>query len=448
MQKVTLMTGAWYDEREITIGFPNDWPVHTVRFQDRTLATDASIRAAFNAPVGTPRIAGLANGRKNAVIICDDLSRPTPAWRLLPIIIEHLHEGGIRDDDILIMMALGCHRPMLRDALVKKLGQEMVQRFRIRQNELDDAFIHLGTTSRGTPVNINQWVMDCDLKIGVSTAEPHPTVGFSGGGKVILPGVANWDSINALHARLKSGQFGASVENEQRLDLEEAARMAGLEVSVLAVLNWKRQITDVLVGDRIEAHRAAVEIARDAYAVDPIDSADIVVASGYPRDHDLDFSRMGAWPLWRARAGATKILIAEATEGRGYHRLGIVRNRRRREARGRERDSRSRWPASPVRPEYIFLSPVVGPAELRDSHPKAVLRTSWEQVLEELQNKYHGRRPEVAVYVSSGVSYPRPSKFEAVKKFYSRIERVSSAWRRCPSLFQRPRPNRGPYRFW
>jgi lactate racemase len=421
MQNVTLMTGAWYNERETTIGFPDDWRLHVVRFQDRPVATDEAIHAAFNSPVGTQRIAELARDRKNAVILCDDLSRPTPAWRLLPTIIEDLHEGGLTDDDILIMMGLGCHRPMWRDALVKKLGQDIVQRFRIRQNELDDAFIHLGRTSRGTPVNINQWVMDCELKIGVSTAEPHRIVGFSGGGKLIMPGAANWDSIDALHMRLRPGEFGGSLENEQRLDLEEAARIAALDVSVLAVLNWKRQVTDVVVGDMIQAHRAAVQIAREAYAVDPVDNADIVVATGYPRDNDLDFSRTGAWPLWRARAKATKILIAEATEGRGYHRHGIVGSRRRRETQGRERDSRPRWSPTPVNPHYLFFSAVVGPAELRDSHPKAVLRRSWEQILEDLQKKYHGRRPKVAVYVSSGVSYPRPSSIEAVKKFYSRV---------------------------
>jgi lactate racemase len=421
MQSVTLMTGAWYHEREITIGFPDDWDVQTVKFQDRAVATDELIRAAFNSPIGTSRISELARGQKNAVILCDDLSRPTPASRLLPEIVEDLHEGGLRDDDILVMMGLGCHRPMSRDALTKKLGEEIVQRFRVRQNELDDAFIHLGTTSRGTPVNINQWVMECDLKIGVSTAEPHRTVGFSGGGKLIMPGAANWDSINALHVGLKPGEFGGSLENEQRLDLEEAARMAGLDVSVLVVLNWKRQITDVLVGDMVQAHRAAVKIAREVYSVDPIDGADIVVVTGYPRDNDLDFSGTGAWPLWRARAKATKILIAEATEGRGYHRFDIVDSRRRREAEGRERDRRYPWAPTPVNPQYVFLSPIVGPAELRDSHPKAVLRRSWEQVLEELQKTYHGRRPKVAVYVSSGVSYPRPSKIETVKKFYSRV---------------------------
>ena len=420
MQNVTLLTGAWYNEREITIGFPDDWRLQVVRFQDRPIATDETIHAAFRSPVGTQRIAELARGRKNAVILCDDLSRPTPAWRLLPTIIEDLREGGLTDDDILIMMGLGCHRHMWRDALVKKLGENIVQRFRIRQNELDDAFIHLGRTSRGTPVNINQWVIDCELKIGISTAEPHRVVGFSGGGKVIMPGAANWDSINGLHVGLKPGEFGGSLENEQRLDLEEAARMAGLDVSVLTVLNWKRQLTDVVVGDMIQAHRAAVQIAREAYAIDPIDNADIVVATGYPRDNDLDFSRTGAWPLWRARTTATKILIADASEGRGYHRFDIVDDRRRREADGRERDCRYPWPPTPANPRYLVLSPIVGSAELRDSHPEAALRRSWEEILEELQKKYHGR-PKVAVYVSSGVSYPRPSSIKAVKKFQSLV---------------------------
>jgi hypothetical protein len=319
--------------------------------------------------------------------------------------LEELEEGGIPEEEILIFMGFGCHRQMKHDDLVKKLGEDVVRRFRVKQNELDEACIYLGETSRGIPLYVNQWVMDQEFKVGIGGTWPHGTAAFSGGGKIIIPGVANFETISRAHGTLKGGGNAGNVENEFRLNSEEAARMVGLNATVLTLLNDRRQITGLFVGDVVAAHRAAVKEARVAYAVKPMPDADVVIATGYPRDHDLPYGGIGAWPLRHSQPEATRILITSGDEGTGYHRAGILHKKRRREEENRERDERKPL----IRPngwDYILFSQAVGPMEVLETHPKAILMESWDEILDLLKQKYRDQKPTVAIYPSSAIAYP------------------------------------------
>ena len=126
MKEVTLRSAVWYGDREMTITFPDEWEVKVLAFEDRPKLSEDEMRAAFRSPVGTPSISELAKTREKAVLIADDLTRPTPASEVIPFILEELKRGGIDEDATLIMMGVGCHRQMRRDDLVKKLGEEAV----------------------------------------------------------------------------------------------------------------------------------------------------------------------------------------------------------------------------------------------------------------------------------------------------------------------------------
>ena len=247
--------------------------------------------------------------------------------------------------------------------------------------------------------------MECEFKIGVSGNWPHGTAAFSGGGKIIIPGVASFETISRAHGTLEGGGNAGNVENDFRLNSEEAARMAGLNGSVLTTLNDRRQITGLFVGDLVAAHRAAAEDARKAYAVKLMPDADIVIATGYPRDHDLPYGGIGSWPLRHSKPEATRILITAGTEGTGYHRSGILHRKRRREEENRERDERKpllrseNW-------DYILFSQAVGPMEVLEVHPRAILMESWDEILDLLKQKYRDQKPKVAIYPSSAIAYP------------------------------------------
>ncbi len=405
MKHVEVLTAAWYGDKEVSLTFPDDWNLNKIAFEKREALSTDEMRLAFHQPIGSPRISEMAQGKKNAVIIADDLTRPTPASEVIPFILEELFEAGIPEEEILIFMGFGCHRQMKRDDLVKKLGEDVVRRFRVKQNELDDSFIYVGETARGIPLHVNQWVMECEFKIGVSGNWPHGTAAFSGGGKIIIPGVASFETISRAHGTLEGGGNAGNVENDFRLNSEEAARMAGLNGSVLTTLNDRRQITGLFVGDLVAAHRAAAEDARKAYAVKPMPDADIVIATGYPRDHDLPYGGIGSWPLRHSKPEATRILITAGTEGTGYHRSGILHRKRRREEENRERDERKpllrseNW-------DYILFSQAVGPMEVLEVHPRAILMESWDEILDLLKQKYPDQKPKVAIYPSSAIAYP------------------------------------------
>ena len=405
MKQVQVLTAAWYGDQEVTLTFPDDWNLNVIAFERRPVLDTEEMRRAFHHPIGSPRISEMAQGKKSAVIIADDLTRPTPASEVIPFILEELEAGGIPEEEILIFMGFGCHRQMKHDDLVKKLGEDVVRRFRVKQNELDEACVYLGETSRGIPLHVNQWVMEQEFKVGIGGTWPHGTAAFSGGGKIIIPGVANFETISRAHGTLKGGGNAGNVENEFRLNSEEAARMVGLNATVLTLLNDRRQITGLFVGDVVAAHRATVKEARVAYAVKPMPDADVVIATGYPRDHDLPYGGIGAWPLRHSQPEATRILITSGDEGTGYHRAGILHRKRRREEENRERDERKPL----IRPngwDYILFSQAVGPMEVLETHPKAILMESWDEILDLLKQKYRDQKSKVAIYPSSAIAYP------------------------------------------
>ena len=185
---------------------------------------------------------------------------------------------------------------------VKKLGPETVHKFPVYNHNPYDNCTFLGTTARGTPVSINSEVMACDLKIAIGVILPHLTAGFGGGGKSILPGVAHIDTILSNHKNVAgrgkptvenplgkldpSVGFGKIHGNAIRLDIEEAARMAGLDVIVNAVVNLKRDTVGLFVGDMVAAHREGVKLAEKVYVTQRPTKVDIVVANSHAKANE------------------------------------------------------------------------------------------------------------------------------------------------------------------
>lgn len=283
-----IRRGAWYGDLESTLEFPSTWDVIVCRMagHDMQPIDDEEIGFSFAHPIGSETVHELAKGKEKAVIIFDDLDRPTPVSRILPFVLEELREGGIGEDHIKFVCALGAHRPRCYVELEKKLGKWILERFYVFNHNVYEHFVDLGRTRRGTPVKINREVMECDLRIGVGAILPHGYGGFGGGAKIILPGVSSLETIAYHHCALRgpSAGLGKVSGNEMRLDMEEAARMAGLDIKVDAVLNNKREIVGLFVGDFIAEHRAGCTFARTIYTTQPATNADIVVLNSYPYD--------------------------------------------------------------------------------------------------------------------------------------------------------------------
>jgi nickel-dependent lactate racemase len=162
--------------------------------------TDEEIRGALDNTVGSASITEQAKGKKGRIVVtCDDLSRPTPAARVFPFIVEQLHEAGISDDQIFILGSFGLHHPMNLDHFARKLGDWVVAKYDCVNHNPFFNHVNLGRTSRGTPLKVNKEFVNAELRICISGVKKHRWAGAGGGGKAIVPGVAALETVLYNH---------------------------------------------------------------------------------------------------------------------------------------------------------------------------------------------------------------------------------------------------------
>ena len=282
--KVEVPAWEWYGDCAEELEFPDGWNINEQRMagHDARSLSKKEMEEKLQHPVGTPTLSELAKGKTKCVIIFDDMTRPTKTWQMLPAVLDELEKGGVDRDGIRFVMATGAHGARMLPDFRKKLGEEIPERFLVFNHNPYENLVELGETSHGTPVHINREVMDCDLKISVAALIPHFGYGFGGGAKILLPGVAGIETIWHNH-RIREGVGpGRIASNTRRLDSEEAAKMAGLDFVVNAILNPGRDVADLVCGDVVEAHREGVKLGRRHYATPVAPEADISIGNGYP----------------------------------------------------------------------------------------------------------------------------------------------------------------------
>jgi nickel-dependent lactate racemase len=320
---VRLPQMAWYGDTELEIDFPESWDVTVCRMhgQDAAALSEDGIRKAFRNPIGTKTIKELAKGKREVAILFDDMSRATPTAVIIPYVLEELAAAGIADDNIRFIAAIAAHGSMNGIDFRKKLGDEVMGRFPVYNHNPYENCTPLGVSGRGTPISVNSEVMSCDLKIGIGSIVPHPFSGFGGGSKIILPGVASMDTIDANHSRLGLSPtigIGTYEGNLVKQDMDETARMAGLDIKVDAILNLKREVTALFVGDLIAEHVEGVKLAREHYATDMVSDADIVVANCYSKANEMVLA-LGIAPPLLSKNGGDMVIIVVTPEGQINH---------------------------------------------------------------------------------------------------------------------------------
>jgi len=385
MQQIALRWGSWYRDECVSLGVPSAWTVAVQAFDARPALSDEEIRCRFDAPIGAPRIRELAKGRASACILTDDLSRPTPSRRILPFVLEELRAGGIEEEDVLVLIAFGRHRQMARTELAWKLGEEMLHRIDVLCHDASGDLTFSGTTSFGTPVYLNRFLAECDLKIGLGGIYPHGGPAWGGGAKILLPGATGLET-NRYNHKLKSGGHDGPLDNEMRRDMEDAARIAGIDAIANVVVNGRREVIGLFVGDVVAAHRSGVAFARDVCAVPGPEDADVVIANAYPMDISLNYLGKGMWPFGRAKEDATKIVIGLCPDGAGYHTLYRI-GRTRPEGGQKIEDA-----------TFLLYSPLVGATEVYRVFPNCAFFRVWEDLIEQVAKRYDGRRVNAAVY--------------------------------------------------
>jgi nickel-dependent lactate racemase len=325
--KVKVRELLWYDRKEKELTFPASWNVSVFPMKggERRRLTPDEMEKAFLHPIGTEPLHLLARGKKEIVILFDDLARPTPVIEIVPYVLKELEKARISDGQVRFVCALGVHGAHTAIDFRKKLGEEVLDRFPIYNHNPFNSCAYIGKTNRGTPVSINSEVMACDLKVGIGSILPHSFSGFGGGGKILFPGVAHVDSIAHNHGTLlknhpeKIGP-GRIEGNIPRLDIEEAARMAGLDFKVDAVLNLRGEITGLFAGDPVLEHRRGAELAKDVYATTPARDRDIAVVNTYLKPSECAFALFLGIPSLK-EGGGDLVILANEPAGQVVHYL-------------------------------------------------------------------------------------------------------------------------------
>ena len=286
----------------------------------------AALEAALANPIGTAPLAELAKGKKDACIVICDITRPVPNQLLLPPILRTLEGAGIPREKITILIATGLHRPNEGDELVELVGAEVAKNYRCvnHHGKVREEHDFIGTTPRGVPAWIDSRYVRADLKITTGLIEPHLMAGYSGGRKLICPGIAGLDTVKVWHGpkfledpRADCGILeGNPVHEENTL----IAKMAGCDFIVNVAIDGKRQVTWLGAGDMMDAWMEGVKFVEQVVRVGVREPLDIVVTScaGYPLDttwYQAVKGLTGALPI--VKRGGTIILAASLTEGVG-----------------------------------------------------------------------------------------------------------------------------------
>jgi nickel-dependent lactate racemase len=271
-------------------------------------------------PVGALPLRELARSARRLVLVVDDGTRPTPTQVIVPILLGELRAAGVSDNDIEVVIALGTHRRMSPTEIEAKLGAEVTRRVAVRNHEAFDpsALVDLGMTPGGVPVQVNRHVVGADLVLGVGSIVPHHIAGFSGGAKIIQPGVCGERTTGRVHllsVRRERSLLGV-VENPVREEMEAIAERVGLRAVLNTVLDSAGRTVGVVYGEPRRAFRQGIELSRRVYGVRVPREADIVVASSHPCDSEFWQAHKTLYAAELCvRKGGTIIVVTPCPEG-------------------------------------------------------------------------------------------------------------------------------------
>ncbi|RDD54029.1 MAG: nickel-dependent lactate racemase [Candidatus Korarchaeota archaeon NZ13-K] len=260
----------------------------------------------------------LKPGRRIA-IVADDITRPTPTARILPIFLDFLNEIGIRDEQLTLLVALGTHRPMTQSELELKYG-DALSRIEVIQPDFRDPErqVRVGVMPSGAPIEVARELSKADLSIGIGCVTPHHVSGFSGGSKIILPGVSGERTVGEMHlmsARLRRSFLGIE-SNEVRDLMDLVAERSGLRGLIELVVDGAGRPTWVGCGGFREVFRQAVRESRRVYEVEAPGELDLVITTSYPADIDFWQAHKALYPADIVlRDGGTLILATPCPEG-------------------------------------------------------------------------------------------------------------------------------------
>lgn len=313
-----------YGKRGLDVRIPDGYHTDVIEPQWVEGLTDqpAAVTEALRSPARSEPLRELAGPASKIGIIFSDITRATPYHIIMPALLAEL--SHVAAENITLFCATGTHRPATKEELDTILGQEIASSFRIVQNDTNDKslFIHAGNTASGNEIWINRELADCDLKILTGFIEPHFFMGFSGGGKAVMPGMGLLKTIRFNHSiamlENENARWGITEGNPLWEDVQEAAELLPNLFLLNITLNKNKDITGVFAGDLRMAHREGSAFAKETAMAPVAEPYDLVITSnsGYPLDLNVYQSVKGmSAAVQIVKEGGEILIAAECWDG-------------------------------------------------------------------------------------------------------------------------------------
>lgn len=338
-----------YGEGRIEFSLPPSWSAKVVEVKKQIEIPEdpeKEIDDALNNPVKSERIEELARFASEVAILFDDHHRTTPSRSILPYVIERLKKGGIDEGRIRLICASGTHPKPKEEDLKEKIGINIYESFKDRIS-IHDPFaehVFIGRSRRGTPVEIDKVVHDCDLIIGIGTCMPHPSSGFGGGYKILMPGVTSYETTERHHMafiRNRRSRVGILRGNPFYEEIREIGEMGGLRFKIDVVTDEEGRIMKVFAGHPYFEHRKACEYSALLHQAIIDGLSDITITSAHPLEVGVqatkalllsqEVTRRGGIIIWIApheKPGSIGPLLEEMSKpisAGKYHKMFLER---------------------------------------------------------------------------------------------------------------------------
>ncbi len=318
-----------FDKSELAFELPPGWRATVIESRATPVIEDvpAAVEEAIAGPIRSPRLRDLARPGDTVCIVFTDVTRASPDHLLVPPVLAELEMAGVRDEDVTLLCGIGMHRPSTPEEKVAKLGQAVVDRYQVIDNEPQNpsALVDLGTTGSGIPLSVNKVAYEADLLIATGIVEPHQYAGYSGGRKTLAVGAAGEDMIAYTHGPLMVDHPGTRLGridgNPFHEAISEAARRAGLRFIVNVVQDDQKRVVCVRAGEPEATFKELVDMAKSIYEVPVPQQYDVAVAGvGFPKDANLYQACRAASYLFLAPTPVVKpsgVFIVPAPCGEG-----------------------------------------------------------------------------------------------------------------------------------
>lgn len=284
-----------YDNKDVAIEIPDNALIYTTQYPEPQESASEQILKAARNPINSPPLSMALKERKsgNVVVVVCDFTRPIPYSRFLPALLSEIESAGVAREEIVILIATGMHRPSTSSERQAMFGDDICEQYTIIDHRSDDKgelIILPGRSWSGRSIQINRNYLEAGFRIITGLVEPHFMAGFSGGRKLICPGLSSLETVKMFHGYTFLANPAARNANLQDNPLHQEAisiaRQVGADFCFNLIINNERKVVDVFAGDLETSHEAACQLVREYACPEVSEKADVALTSsgGYPLD--------------------------------------------------------------------------------------------------------------------------------------------------------------------